>query len=66
MGFPGGSDAKESACNRGDLSSIPRSGRSPAEGEWLPTPAILPGESHGQRSLAGYDPGNVKDLDTTE
>ena len=28
MGFPGGSDGKESACNAGDLSSIPGSERS--------------------------------------
>jgi len=28
-GFPGGSDGKESACNAGDLSLIPGSGRSP-------------------------------------
>ena len=28
-GFPGGSDGKESACNVGDLGSIPRLGRSP-------------------------------------
>ena len=32
MGFPGGSDGKESASNVGDLSSIPESGRSPGEG----------------------------------
>ena len=32
MGFPGSSDGKESACNEGDLSSIPESGRSPGEG----------------------------------
>jgi len=31
-GFPGGSDGKESACNAGDLSSIPGLGRSPGEG----------------------------------
>ena len=31
-GFPGGSDGKESACNAGDLGSIPGSGRSPEEG----------------------------------
>ena len=31
LGFPGGSDDKESACNAGDLSSIPGSGRSPGE-----------------------------------
>ena len=32
MGFPGGSDGKESACIVGDLGSIPGSGRSPGEG----------------------------------
>ena len=33
VGFPGGSDGKESACNVGDLGSIPRLGRSPGEGK---------------------------------
>ena len=32
MGFPGDSDGKESACNAGDLGSIPGLGRSPWEG----------------------------------
>ena len=32
MGFPGGSDAEESACQAGDLCLIPGSGRSPREG----------------------------------
>ena len=31
VGFPGGSDGKEPACNAGDLSSIPGLGRSPGE-----------------------------------
>ena len=31
-GFPGGSDCKESACNAGDLGSIPGSGRCPEKG----------------------------------
>ena len=34
--FPGGSDCKESACNAGDLGSIPGSGRSPGEGNGNP------------------------------
>ena len=34
--FPGGSDGKESACNAGDLSSIPGSGKSPGEGNGNP------------------------------
>ena len=32
MGFPGGSDGEESACNAGDLGSIPSLGRSPEKG----------------------------------
>jgi len=32
LGFPGGSDGKESACNVGDLGLIPRLERSPEEG----------------------------------
>ena len=31
LGFPGGSDGKESTCNAGDLGSIPGLGRSPGE-----------------------------------
>ena len=36
MGFPGGSGAKVSAFNAGDLGSIPESGRSPGEGNGNP------------------------------
>ena len=36
MGFPGGSDGKESAYNVGDLGLIPGSGRSPGEGNGNP------------------------------
>ena len=36
MDFPGGSAGKESACNAGDLGSIPGSGRSPGEGNGNP------------------------------
>ena len=32
LGFPGGSDSKESSCNAADLGSIPELGRSPGEG----------------------------------
>ena len=34
--------------------------------KWQPTPAFLPGKSHGQRSLVGYSPGGHKESDTTE
>ena len=36
IGFPGSLDGKDSACNAGDLGSIPRSGRSPGEGHGNP------------------------------
>ena len=36
MGFPGGSDGKESACNAGDLGSAPGLGRCPGEGKGYP------------------------------
>ena len=36
MGFPGGSDGEESACNAGNLDSIPGSGRVPGERDGNP------------------------------
>ena len=53
---PGDLDGKESACNAGDLGSIPGSGRFPWRRAWQPTPVFFPGKSHGQRSLVGYSP----------
>ena len=38
----------------------------PQRREWIPTPVFLPGEFHGQRSLAGCSPWDHKELDTTE
>jgi len=63
--FPGGSDSKGSTCNEVDPGLIPGSGRSPWRREWLSTPGFLPGEFHGQRNLAGYNPRGPKELDTT-
>ena len=34
--------------------------------QWQPTPVLLPGKSHGWRSLAGYNPWGCKESDTTE
>ena len=53
LGFPGGSDDKESACKAGDPGSIPGSGKSPGEGNGnsLRYPCLE--KSHGQRSLVG-------------
>ena len=41
MGFPGGSDGKESVCNAGDLVLIPGSGRSPGEGNGYPLTPVF-------------------------
>ena len=65
LGFPGGSDGKESLqCRRPVFS--PWVGKIPWRREWLPTPVFLPGEFHGQRSLVGYSPWGCKELDTSE
>ena len=53
-GFQDDSADKQSACNAGDPGSISGLERSP--GEWNDSPLkFLPGESHGQRSLVGYE-----------
>ena len=67
LGFPGGSDGKESACNVGDLDLIPGLGRSPGGGgHGNPLQYSCLKNPHGQRSLAGYSPWDCKELDTTE
>ena len=38
------------------LGLIPESGKKPWRRKWQPAPVYLPGESHGQRSLAGLQP----------
>ena len=45
---------------------MPWVGMIPWRREWLPTPVILPGEFHGQRSLVGYSPQGHKKLDMIE
>ena len=60
LGVPGGSVGKESACNVGDLGSIPGLGRSPGEGNSYPL-LFWPGEFHGL-----YSPWGRKESDTTE
>ena len=56
LGFPGGSDGKESACNAGDLGSIPGFGRSPGGEHGNPLQYSCLENPHGQRSLVGYSP----------
>ena len=66
MGFPGGSDGKESAGNSGDLGSVPGLERSPGGGNGNPLQCSCLENLHGQRSLAGYSPGGRKEPDMTE
>ena len=61
-GFPGGSDGKESACNAGDLVSIPGSGRSPGQGNGNPLQYSCL-ENFMDR---GYSPWGHKESDMTE
>ena len=56
----------ESACNAGDVGSIPGLGKSPSEGNGNPLQYFLPGQSHGQRNLAGYSLHGRTESDTTE
>ena len=63
MGFPSGSDSRESACSIGDLDLILRLGRTPGEEDGN---LLLTGEFHGQKSLVGYSSRGHKDSDTTE
>ena len=61
--------SKESACNAGatgGVGLIPGSGKIPWRRKWQPTPVVLPGESHGQRSLAGCSLQGPTELDSTE
>ena len=60
---------KNPPANAGDIrdtSSIPGLGRSPREGHGNPLQYSCLENSHGQRSLAGYDPQGHKESDTTE
>ena len=68
-GFPGGTVGKEPAsqCRRHKrLSSIPKSERFPRERNGTPTPIVLPGKFHAQRSLEGYSPGVCRESNTTK
>ena len=66
QGFPGSSAGKESAYNAGDLGSIPRSGRSPGEGNGNPLQYSWRENPHGQRSLVVYILWGHKELDIAE
>ena len=65
IGFPGGAVVKNPPANTGDLGSIPGSERFPWRKKWQPTPVLLPGKFHGQRTLAGYSPWGHKESNMT-
>ena len=66
LGFPSGSDSKESTCNSGDSGSIPRLGRPPGGGHGNPLQCSCLENPHGQMSLVGYSPWGCKESNTTE
>ena len=66
LGFPGGSDSKESSCNAGDLGSIPGLGRSPGGGHGNAFQYSCLENRHGWRSLAVCSPWGCKELDMTK
>ena len=55
---------KESVCQCRRCGFDPWVQKIPWRRKWLPTPGFLPGESHGQRSLAGYKPCSCGESDT--
>ena len=65
FGLPCGSDSKESACNE-ETWFWSLDWEEPLKRAWQPTPVFLPGEPHGQRSLAGDSPWDRQESDTTE
>ena len=65
-GSPGGAVVKNPPANAGVRGSIPGWGRIPGGGTGNPLQLFFTGESHGQRSLAGYSPWGRTEPDTTE
>ena len=63
MGFPGGSDGKDSAMWETRVQSL---GWEDHLEKGIPTPVFLLGEFHGQRSLVSYSPWGCKEPDTSE
>ena len=56
---------KNLPANAGDIGDQ-RVRKIPWRKTWQPTPVFLPGESHGQRSMAGYSLQGHKESDRTE
>ena len=60
QGFLGGSVVKNLAANAGDAGSVPGLGDALEEGMATHSSTLAPGESHGQRSMAGYSSWDCK------
>ena len=66
MGFLGGSDCKSVCLQWGRPGFNPCVRKIPCRRKWQSTPVLLPGKSHGQRSLVGYSPWGREESDATE
>ena len=66
MDFPGAPSGTEPTCQSRRHRFNPWVRKIPWTNEWQPVPVILPGKSHGPRSLVGYSPWGLKELGTTE
>ena len=66
MGFPGGSDSKESACNARDAALIPGSGRSPGGGNGYPLQYSCLGNPVDKEAWLATVHEVAKELDMTE
>ena len=64
--IPGGTSGKEPACQGKRLQFDPWVRKILWRRAWQPTLVFLPGESHGQKSLAGYNPQSCKESGMTE
>ena len=66
MGFPGGSDSRDSACNTGDPDSVPGLGRSPGEGKGNPLQYYCLGNPIDRGAWWATVHGVAKESDTTD
>ena len=66
LGFPGGSDGKESACSAGDTGLIPGLGRSPGEGNGNPLQYSCLGNPMDRRAWRVTVHGAAKESDVTK
>ena len=72
LNIPGSTSFPDSSVGKKICLQCGRSGFDPWVGkilwrrQWHPTPVLLPGKSHGRRSLVGYSPWGPKESNMTE